>query len=142
MQWLEAAGSRQVVQLMEAAGCRQGVQWLDVVGSRQEVQWLEATVEVQEVHWLGTTGQMCQQKAVGTVVQLADAAAEEPVGETATQEEEKVRQLPWEAVPGLCVVTARLSVCAVPIVGRCHHCWGEGIPLMWDYDLATGERVG
>ena len=21
--------------------------------------------------------------------------------------------------------------------GLCHHCWGEGIPLMWDYDLAT-----
>ena len=38
---------------------------------------------------------------------------------------------------GLCVVTAGLSVCAVPIVGLCHHCWGEGIPLMWDYDLAT-----
>ena len=35
------------------------------------------------------------------------------------------------------MVTAGLSVCAVPIVGLCHHCWGEGIPLMWDYDLAT-----
>jgi len=38
---------------------------------------------------------------------------------------------------GLCVVTAGLSVGAVPIMGLCHHCWGEGIPLMWDYDLAT-----
>ena len=38
---------------------------------------------------------------------------------------------------GLCVVTAGLSVCAVPIAGLCHHCWGEGTPLMWDYDLAT-----
>ena len=38
---------------------------------------------------------------------------------------------------GLCVVTAGLGVCAVPIMGLCHHCWGEGIPLLWDYDLAT-----
>ena len=38
---------------------------------------------------------------------------------------------------GLCVMTAGLSVCAVPIVGLCHHCWGEGTPLLWDYDLAT-----
>ena len=40
-------------------------------------------------------------------------------------------------LPGLCVVTAGLSVCAVPIVGLCHHCWGEGTPLMWDCDPAT-----
>ena len=38
---------------------------------------------------------------------------------------------------GLCVVTAGLSGGAVPIVGLCHHCWGEGIPLLWGYDLAT-----
>ena len=34
-------------------------------------------------------------------------------------------------------MTAGLSVCAVPIVELCHHCWGEGTPPMWDYDLAT-----
>ena len=82
---------------MEAAGCRQGVQWLDAVGSRHEVQWLEAAVEVQEVHWLGTTGQMCQQEAAVTMVQLADAAAEEPNGETAEEEEGEGGHLPWEA---------------------------------------------
>jgi hypothetical protein len=82
---------------MESAGCRQGVQWLDAVGSRQEVQWLEAAVEVQEMYWLGATGQMCQQEAVVTVVQLADATAEEPMGETAEEEEGEGGQLPWEA---------------------------------------------
>ena len=97
VQWLEAAGSRQVVQRMESAGCRQGVQWLDAVGSRQEVQWLEAVIEVQEMYWLGETGQMCQQEAAVTVVQLADATAEEPMGETTVEEEGEGGQLPWEA---------------------------------------------
>ena len=58
---------------------------------------MEAAIGVQEVHWLGATGQMCQQEAVVTVVQLADAAAEEPMGETAAEEEGEGGQLPWEA---------------------------------------------
>ena len=85
------------MQLMEAAGYRQEVQCLDAVGSRQVVQCLETAVEVQEVHWLRATGQMCQQKTVVTVVQLADAAAEDPIGETAAEEEGEGGQLPWEA---------------------------------------------
>ena len=68
--------------------------WLDAVGSRREVQWLETAIGVQQVHWLGTTGQMCQQEAVVAVVQLADAAAEEPMGERAAEEEEEGVQLP------------------------------------------------
>ena len=41
------------------------------------------------------------------------------------------------SLSGLRVVTAGLSVCAVPIMGQSHHCWGGGTPLMWDYDLAV-----
>jgi hypothetical protein len=43
---------------------------------------------------------MCQQEAVVTVVQLADAAAEEPKGETAGKKEGEGGQLPWEAARG------------------------------------------
>ena len=126
---------------------------------------------------------MGQQEAVATVVQSMEAAAEEPMGETAAGEEggewtaalggsnmgaargctqcsrEAVREgssqgskvaascsaerVPAEAswgdlsdtqphsLPGLCVVTAGLNVCAVPIVGRCHHCWGKEHHLCW-----------
>ena len=33
-----------------------------------------------------------------------------------------------------------MSVCAYPIEGLYHHCWGEGTPLLWDYDPATVDR--
>ena len=61
------------------------------------MQRLEATIEVQEMYWLGTTGQMCQQEAVVTVVQLADATAEEPMGEATEEEEGEGGQRPWES---------------------------------------------
>ena len=66
MVWLEAAGSRGVVQCLEAAGIRKGVQCLEApgnspqvqevetAGSSQQEQRLEADGSVQEVQWLQT----------------------------------------------------------------------------------------